>query len=72
MTCASCVNSIETAVNRIPGVITASVSLSTQKGYFTFDPDVTGPRVILKAIEVIIQKHLSAEDSRLRQSEIFG
>ena len=53
MTCASCVNSIETAVNRIPGVTSARVSLSTQEGYFTFDPEVTGPRVILNAIEVV-------------------
>lgn len=52
MTCASCVGSIEKAVLGIPGVTSASVSLATQKGSFSFDPDVVGPRAIVEAIEV--------------------
>ncbi|OQR71264.1 copper-transporting ATPase 1-like, partial [Tropilaelaps mercedesae] len=51
MTCVSCINSIEKTVLRIPGVLSASVSLSNHKGTFTFDPDIVGPRAIVEAIE---------------------
>lgn len=51
MTCASCVSSIETAVLKQPGVTKASASLSTQRGHFVFDPEVTGPRHIVHTIE---------------------
>uniref|UniRef100_A0A224YW83 P-type Cu(+) transporter n=1 Tax=Rhipicephalus zambeziensis TaxID=60191 RepID=A0A224YW83_9ACAR len=50
MTCASCVHAIETNVCKLPGVASASVSLATQKGRFSFDPEKTGPRQILERI----------------------
>lgn len=53
MTCASCVNKIESAVKKLSGVLSASVALSTSRGVFTFDPAVRGPRDIIKAVEVI-------------------
>ncbi|KAK3929334.1 Copper-transporting ATPase 1 [Frankliniella fusca] len=46
MTCASCVNKIETSVKRMKGVKTASVALTTQRGKFRFDAELTGPRDI--------------------------
>ncbi|KAE8738139.1 hypothetical protein FOCC_FOCC016381 [Frankliniella occidentalis] len=46
MTCASCVNKIESSVKKMKGVKTASVALTTQRGKFRFDAELTGPRDI--------------------------
>lgn len=51
MVCASCVNKIESALSKMKGVMSASVTLTTQRGVFTYDPEVTGPRMICEAIE---------------------
>eukprot|EP00731_Ephydatia_muelleri_P033624 Em0034g6a len=51
MTCASCVNNIETALMSHKGVQKAVVALSTCKGYIEYDPSVIGPRDIIKAIQ---------------------
>ncbi len=53
MTCASCVHKIESIIGKSPGVISATVALATQQGYFRFDSEVTGPRTIIDAIQVI-------------------
>ena len=52
MTCSSCVHMIESSIMKKPGVIQASVALSTCKGKFTYNPEVTGPRAIIEAIKV--------------------
>lgn len=51
MTCASCVNKIEMSVKKIRGVHTAAVALTTQRGKFGYDAELTGPRDILEAVE---------------------
>ena len=43
---------IESSIMKKPGVIQASVALSTCKGKFTYNPEVTGPRAIIEAIKV--------------------
>ena len=51
MTCASCVNKIETHVKKLRGVASACVTLTTQTGKFKFDPEVVGIRDIADAIK---------------------
>ncbi|KAH9285548.1 Copper-transporting ATPase 2 [Echinococcus granulosus] len=51
MTCSSCVNSIETAIKKLPGVTSASVALATKRGKVVFDSRIVGARSILKTIE---------------------
>ncbi|NXE46868.1 ATP7B ATPase, partial [Casuarius casuarius] len=52
MTCASCVHNIESRLMRTNGIFYASVALATCKAHVQFDPEVTGPRDIIKIIEV--------------------
>lgn len=51
MTCASCVDTIESNVKKLIGIKSASVALATHKGRFIYDPAVTGPRNIIDKIE---------------------
>ncbi|KAG5346117.1 ATP7A ATPase, partial [Acromyrmex charruanus] len=50
MTCASCVNKIESAVKRLPGIRSAMVALATQRGKFKYDVEKTGIRDIVECI----------------------
>ncbi|KYN07781.1 Copper-transporting ATPase 1 [Cyphomyrmex costatus] len=50
MTCASCVNKIESAVKRLPGIRSAMVALATQRGKFKYDVEKTGVRDIVECI----------------------
>ncbi|KAM3174361.1 hypothetical protein ACTXT7_010710 [Hymenolepis weldensis] len=51
ITCGSCVNSIESSLKKLPGVISASVVLATNRSKIEFDPRLTGARHILETIE---------------------
>lgn len=51
MTCASCVHKIESNVAKLAGVHSAQVALTTHRGKFTYDPEATGPRTLIEAIE---------------------
>ncbi|XP_007943420.1 copper-transporting ATPase 2 [Orycteropus afer afer] len=53
MTCASCVHNIESKLMRTNGITYASVALATSKAHVKFDPEVIGPRDIIKIIEEI-------------------
>jgi Cu+-exporting ATPase len=51
MVCATCVQTIETALQALPGVISASVNLGTEKAYVTYNPSVSAIPDMKKAIE---------------------
>ncbi|MBN3303402.1 ATP7A ATPase, partial [Amia calva] len=51
MTCASCVHKIESTLMKTKGIDYASVSLATNKAHIKYDPEVTGPRDVIKLIE---------------------
>lgn len=50
MTCASCVNKIESAVKKLRGIQSAMVALATQRGKFKYDVERTGVRDIVECI----------------------
>jgi Cu+-exporting ATPase len=53
MTCANCVSTIERVAGRLPGVTSASVNLSTERGAFGIDPSIAGAPEVVAAIERI-------------------
>ncbi|XP_008070485.1 copper-transporting ATPase 2 isoform X4 [Carlito syrichta] len=53
MTCASCVHNIESKLTRTNGITYTSVALATSKALVKFDPEIIGPRDIVKIIEEI-------------------
>uniref|UniRef100_A0A8C0E2Z6 Copper-transporting ATPase 2 n=1 Tax=Balaenoptera musculus TaxID=9771 RepID=A0A8C0E2Z6_BALMU len=53
MTCTSCVHNIESKLTRTNGITYASVALATSKAHVKFDPEIIGPRDIVRIIEEI-------------------
>ncbi|XP_021730780.1 copper-transporting ATPase RAN1-like isoform X3 [Chenopodium quinoa] len=51
MTCAACVNSVESILRELPGVTRAVVSLTTSLGEVEYDPSVVSKDGIVNAIE---------------------
>ncbi|BHF58251.1 ATPase Cu transporting protein 7B [Sparganum proliferum] len=51
MTCSSCVNAIETNLQKLNGVQNVAVALATKRGKVTYDPHMIGHRAIIEAIE---------------------
>ncbi|XP_078078460.1 copper-transporting ATPase 2 [Mustelus asterias] len=51
MTCASCVHNIESKLMRINGILYVSVALATNKAHIKLDPELLGPRDVIKMIE---------------------
>jgi len=53
MTCASCVNTVETRVKKIQGVNNISVNLMTEKARITYDPKQTKVEDLITSIESV-------------------
>lgn len=51
MTCAACVNSVESILRKLPGVEKAVVALATSLGEVEYDPNVISKDDIISAIE---------------------
>jgi Cu+-exporting ATPase len=68
MTCASCVSTIEGALNDLPGVLNASVNLATEKAKVNFIPTLATLQDFKKAVtdvgyEVLDSPETTAEDA---------
>ncbi len=50
MTCASCVRTVEQALNSVPGVSEASVNLATERATVSYDPSVTTLSQLVSAV----------------------
>ncbi|MBL8129006.1 MAG: heavy-metal-associated domain-containing protein, partial [Chloroflexia bacterium] len=50
MTCASCVNRVEKAIARTPGVESAAVNLATEQATVSFDPALTTIAGVAEAV----------------------
>ncbi|KAM8953948.1 copper-transporting ATPase 1 isoform 2-T2 [Pelodytes ibericus] len=50
MTCASCVHKIESYLVKTKGVVYCSVALATNKAHIKYDPEIIGPRDLMKII----------------------
>ncbi|KAF8976715.1 hypothetical protein BGZ46_008036 [Entomortierella lignicola] len=72
MTCASCVNSIEGELRKMPGIISASVSLTLQSAKVEYDNQVLGVRDIVERIEDMGFDALLAERTHNAQLESLG
>lgn len=66
MTCASCVHNIESKLMRTNGILYVSVSLATCKAHIQFDPEITGPRDIIKIIEVGFRNVLCMSNCKVK------
>jgi Cu+-exporting ATPase len=51
MTCASCVNRVEKAIGKVPGVERVAVNLATERATVDFDPVQTNLQQIARAVE---------------------
>jgi cation transport ATPase len=72
MTCASCVGRVERALEKVPGVLEASVNLATEKATVGYLVGEVEPRDLEKAVEgagygVIREDESSTEDSHERE-----
>ena len=51
MMCATCVQTIEAALQALPGVVAANVNLGNEKAYVTYNPSLSAAADMKKAIE---------------------
>ena len=79
MTCASCVNHVEQALNKVPGVIEASVNLATERATITYVDEATGiadfKRAVLEAgydvVEAAEDRTATEDKAREQEDEVM-
>lgn len=84
MTCASCVARVEKALRKVAGVFDATVNLATERAQVSYDPTLTTPASLQKAVdsagyiahlidEAATQSHAAQEASALeRKAKVAG
>ena len=77
MTCVMCSRTIEETLTRLPGVVSAIVNLAAEKAYVTYNPRITVPADMRKAIEDAGYQYLGmegelgeGEEERVRPREL--
>ncbi len=53
MTCTSCVNTVETHLNKVNGVNDVSVNLMTEKARVTYNPSITNIETLITSVESV-------------------
>ncbi|MHA1971764.1 MAG: heavy metal translocating P-type ATPase [Candidatus Hodarchaeales archaeon] len=53
MTCASCVNTIETALKKKSGIIEVNVNIATEKAHIVYDPHLIANKDIIESIKSV-------------------
>ena len=69
MTCASCVARLEEAIGGVPGVLSVSVNLATERAQLEYVPGVAGKEAFRRAIEDAGYQMLSAEEGDAVEAE---
>jgi len=73
MSCASCVATVERALNRLPGVKTATVNFAVEKAIVEFDPKVSPVAALEKAVADVgydvLHEETGAEDSAEQEQQ---
>jgi Cu+-exporting ATPase len=70
MTCAACVNHVEQALNKVPGVTEATVNLATEKARVTYIPDAVDRAAFEKAVaEAGYEVLASPEESAVAEAQ---
>jgi len=73
MTCASCAQTIENALEKTDGIVDVSVNLASEKAVITYDVDEIGYETIRGVIESTGYKALEREEGELRyEIEVEG
>jgi len=62
MTCATCVQTVEKALNRLEGVANATVNLGAERAYVTYNPRIVDVEAMKRAIEGAGFRYLGRED----------
>jgi Cu+-exporting ATPase len=69
MTCSACSAAVERTTKKLPGVLTASVNLTTNHGTFAYDPSIIKLSEIKSAIEKAGYNPLEIEGEKTRDLE---
>ncbi|WP_291491941.1 heavy metal translocating P-type ATPase [Desulfurella sp.] len=64
MSCAACAINVEKALKKVPGVITASVNIATEKASVTIDPNIVSERDMAKAVQMAGYELLINQDKQ--------
>jgi len=62
MMCATCVRTVEAALKNLPGVVTATVNLGSERAYVTYNPDAVTIAEMAKAIEDAGYQYIGTEE----------
>ncbi|WP_342678543.1 heavy metal translocating P-type ATPase [Methanofollis sp. UBA420] len=69
MMCATCVKTIETALQALPGVVSATVNLGAERAYVVYNPDTVGIPEMKAAIEDAGYQYLGMEGEETGEIE---